>query len=490
MGDCAILTAMRDSSRGPGQDRGLRSLSERVVTGVLPTDPPPSVLDLELLLSVETGPTPRRWVEASARTLEAILIARCHLDDVESALQLVDTHFAEGRLRVPGSLHPATRSTLLAAASEVYSAAGQPRRAGLYAASAVAHAATAPTRYRAHAVRALAYALNGEYDAAGRAIERCHELMIEAGWSRVYRDYALILAEVLYASAVLDAPALARLSEELQATAPADPFWQYTARAADAMRALITRDYMSGLALLTTLVGGADALKSHTMVRGFTLGVLADTLLARGEVRRALAVIEGAETPREHALCYGMQRAAAYLALGRDRSALNATDECIATGADHCVRTLVPVLVRRSIAFLRLSNPAAAFASFEEAFGLRVGLGESLAPFIALPCEPLDQLLTMLVERRPDVADAVAAVRTGLAAVPTRVVAATLPALSPREERLALRLRGSSSLPQIAADLQVSLNTVKSQLRSIYAKLEVSGREDAVAVLESQGFFV
>ena len=77
-----------------------------------------------------------------------------------------------------------------------------------------------------------------------------------------------------------------------------------------------------------------------------------------------------------------------------------------------------------------------------------------------------------------------------LALVPTPEHRPPLPALSPREERLALALRGPRSLAQIAEELDVSLNTVKSQLRSIYAKLQVSGRDAAVAVLEAHGFYV
>ncbi|MFJ4159951.1 LuxR C-terminal-related transcriptional regulator [Microbacterium testaceum] len=461
-----------------------------MVRGLLPNERPPSVLDMEALLSVETGPTPRAWIDASARTLEALLVARCHLDDISGAVALIDTHFANGRLRVPGTLHPATRSTLLSAVSEVYSAAGSPRRAGLYAASAVSHAPDAVSSYRAHAVRALAYALNGEVDSAGQSIESCRMLERESGWDPIFRDYSLLLAEILVSSAALNAPALERLAEEMRTTAPVNMFWQYTARTAEAMAALISSDYGKGLALLTTLVGGADALNSHAMVRGFALGVYADTLLARGEVRRALALLQDVPSPSEHALCYGMQRAAAYLALGRDRSVLEATDACIAMGSEHCVRTLAPVLVRRAIASLRLGNNAAALTSFEEAFALCESLGESFTPFIALPTDALHDLLTMLTDQHPSTMSAVARLREGLASVPTREVVESLPSLSPREERLALLLRGALSLPQLAEELNVSVNTVKSQLRSIYTKLDVSGREAAVAVLESQGFFV
>lgn len=481
---------MRKEPPEPGAGEGIRSVTDRVLRGLRPTDPPPAVADMRALLDVGAGPSPRAWADAGARTLEAMLASRARLDDLDGAMSLLDTHFLDGRLRAPGTLSSSTRSTLLAAAAEVCAAAGRPRRAGLYAAAAVASATSPVTRYRAHAVRALAYALNGEYESAGETVARCRELERTAGRAWRFRDYTLLLAEILLASAALDPLALDRLAGELRTTAPDDPFWQYCARSAEAMRALVTHEYVEGMSLLSTLVGGADALNSHAMVRGFTLGVLADTLLARGEVRRALAVLDGIPSPSEHALCYQMQRSAAYLALGRDRSALASTDACIAMGPEHCVRTLVPVLVRRAVAHLRLGNAAAALVTFEEAFFLGESLGGSLTPYIALPQRDLDTLLTTLARHRPSAATAVERLRATLAGVPTRTPRRRLPALSPREERLAMLLRGSRTIRQIADELNVSVNTIKSQLRSIYAKLAVSGREEAVAVLESHGFYV
>ncbi|MBO9627556.1 MAG: hypothetical protein J7484_14445 [Microbacterium sp.] len=54
--------------------------------------------------------------------------------------------------------------------------------------------------------------------------------------------------------------------------------------------------------------------------------------------------------------------------------------------------------------------------------------------------------------------------------------------LSKRELAVLEQLMHTSSIAQIAAANVVSANTVKSQLRSIYRKLGVSNREDAIAV--------
>ena len=49
------------------------------------------------------------------------------------------------------------------------------------------------------------------------------------------------------------------------------------------------------------------------------------------------------------------------------------------------------------------------------------------------------------------------------------------------------RLTGAGSAREIAADLYVSHNTVKTQMRAIYRKLGVATREDAVARARERG---
>ncbi|GAA5136999.1 LuxR C-terminal-related transcriptional regulator [Alloalcanivorax gelatiniphagus] len=59
--------------------------------------------------------------------------------------------------------------------------------------------------------------------------------------------------------------------------------------------------------------------------------------------------------------------------------------------------------------------------------------------------------------------------------------------LTPREEEILARLAGRETLPELAADLYLSINTVKVHLRSLYRKMQVHSRRDAVAKAESLG---
>jgi DNA-binding NarL/FixJ family response regulator len=54
-----------------------------------------------------------------------------------------------------------------------------------------------------------------------------------------------------------------------------------------------------------------------------------------------------------------------------------------------------------------------------------------------------------------------------------------IPLLTPREKDVLLFLAGGKSNQRIAAELNISANTVKTHLRSIYSKLDVSNRTQA-----------
>ncbi|QPE05908.1 helix-turn-helix transcriptional regulator [Microbacterium schleiferi] len=56
-------------------------------------------------------------------------------------------------------------------------------------------------------------------------------------------------------------------------------------------------------------------------------------------------------------------------------------------------------------------------------------------------------------------------------------------ALSPRERAVARELARHESIAALAAALNVSPNTVKSQLRSVYRKLGVTSRAGAIRAL-------
>jgi two-component system nitrate/nitrite response regulator NarL len=61
------------------------------------------------------------------------------------------------------------------------------------------------------------------------------------------------------------------------------------------------------------------------------------------------------------------------------------------------------------------------------------------------------------------------------------------PLLSPREHEVLRRVAGGQSTPAIAAAMHLSISTVKTHLRHLYDKLEVSDRAAAVAAAMRRG---
>lgn len=70
---------------------------------------------------------------------------------------------------------------------------------------------------------------------------------------------------------------------------------------------------------------------------------------------------------------------------------------------------------------------------------------------------------------------------------PTDAVPAPGELLSERERVVLVELQADRSLEQVAQRLWVSRNTVKTQVRSIYRKIGVSTRADAVAWARGTG---
>ena len=170
--------------------------------------------------------------------------------------------------------------------------------------------------------------------------------------------------------------------------------------------------------------------------------------------------------------------------MGRDREVIESTNGCVALHDEHCLRTLTPLLTRRAVAFLRLGSEKRAVQSMESAILLIQRTGGSITPFLMIPLADTDRLLDLVAAHNADLTPTIAMIRRMLPGIAARSTASdVLAALTNTERELAHLLTSSLGLPEIARTRNVSVNTVKSQVRSIYAKLGVSSREDAVEVL-------
>lgn len=214
--------------------------------------------------------------------------------------------------------------------------------------------------------------------------------------------------------------------------------------------------------------------------------------IVRGESWRALALWQGESSTAHHVVCVEGARAVAHLGLGEPRAALRATEACLRSGPRHSRRTFPGMLLVRAVAHTRLGDAQAASLAVDEAVAIaqQVGEGTVLAP-VGVASEELCDLLERCADDRPHLADTARTLASRWRRLPQLPEAApAMPPLTRREHAVAWALRDHATVAGIATAFTVSTNTVKTQLRRLYAKIGVAGKQDALDRLEASGFFV
>nr|WP_243863785.1 LuxR C-terminal-related transcriptional regulator [Brooklawnia cerclae] len=190
----------------------------------------------------------------------------------------------------------------------------------------------------------------------------------------------------------------------------------------------------------------------------------ADLLLAQGRTAEAARVIGSGSVAARPRLV--LSQALLLFQRGRWTS-------LAAFGAAHRSDSRLTAAPRLSLLLLEASAALRLGSSPADAFSRALGIAERhglRAAFGVIPLEDREELAA-LDPRGRDFLD-----------VPFRFVPAARQAdLTERERIVLAELVRSPGAGEIAIALQVSRNTVKTQLRSIYRKLGVSTRSDAIA---------
>lgn len=463
-----------------------------VLRATLPGEPTARPSDFGHMLAA--NPAALGDMSTSERRIAGAAMIRARLNSATSEELLDLTEYeAEVLSRdLSSDLAPRARALCHAELAESYLACGYARRGNAQARTAASYADEADDdacRYRAATLLACSLALNGEFARAQEISSEAESLQRLHNWERNESAVPLVLADMMIAYGHLDAERLESIFMGIAEQTPHGPVWLACEQLATGWFYMLGEHYDQALAVVTSLTGGSDSRSIPRLVTGFALGLQAMAHVHRGEPGRALAVLDGLPAVGDHALCFDLQRSTAYLQLGEPRRALVATDGCIRMGSAHNLRTLPSILLRRAAASLRLGHEVAATRAFAEAFHLMETSG-AFTPLIGLSSGDVDRLLAHLIERQPNLAEAVAAFRARADTRPQSTVPPIAVELTPREIEVAQWLRSDLPLGDIASRLFVSRNTVKSHANSIYRKLGASGREDAVERLEDLGFSV
>jgi len=217
----------------------------------------------------------------------------------------------------------------------------------------------------------------------------------------------------------------------------------------------------------TTLSRGAEGRSSAT--RAALAPIRAVLRLAIGSPEAAGPLLMRDDTPGPHR---HVRLARVELAFGHTGSAFSHLRA--AAGADLSPRAQASAAALEAAVALRISSKQAG-AAVERLAGLLEHTGQRLAVAL-LPAEDAERVRAAL--------DAAGYEHLFAGLEPPRLVLGVESGrlLTDREMHVLRSLTRSGSLPEIAAEQSVSVNTIKTQLKSIYRKLGASNREEAVAI--------
>lgn len=219
------------------------------------------------------------------------------------------------------------------------------------------------------------------------------------------------------------------------------------------------------------------------LLRVIRMGDRTHALLHAGDLARVTVALRDDADPA-HIVCSAALRARASLAIGDAQAAVEEVRSCL-VDEDHPLRSLLYSAAIDAEARVALGDLGSADSAFRLLLREAASTG-ALRVFRTMS----SRALALLVERaaRADLDTAERAVLLVLSTASDQPALATVPiVLSPRERMVLGRLATGESPRVIAQSLHVSLNTVKTQVRSIYRKLGASTRAGAVERARSLG---
>jgi LuxR family maltose regulon positive regulatory protein len=149
---------------------------------------------------------------------------------------------------------------------------------------------------------------------------------------------------------------------------------------------------------------------------------------------------------------------------------------------DIHVRDQLQLLIIKALALQDLGKHKESTASFQRAGALWADTG-NIEPFLLIPREDRATMMESAgIRLEPETESAIRQVR---AIFPDH---AELVQLSPRELEVLRQMQHHDTVSDLATNLSVSVNTVKKQLVSLYAKLDVHDRASAMLRAQRLGF--
>jgi ATP/maltotriose-dependent transcriptional regulator MalT len=206
-------------------------------------------------------------------------------------------------------------------------------------------------------------------------------------------------------------------------------------------------------------------------------------LIDLGEFSAARDSIEALEFDPQHIHCPTLVAARLSLLVGDFDAVLASTEQCGTLGDSHAPRTLAYIDVLRAAAHHALGDASTAAMVLDRALLHAAKIGW-FRPFTVLPHDQLRRMLDTARER-PQPEEALAALEAIYAECSDAID--SIAPLTSRERMILHHIAAGETRQEISSRLQVSPNTVKSQVRSIYRKLGAASRHEAIARASKYG---
>lgn len=314
---------------------------------------------------------------------------------------------------------------------------------------------------------ALNHILNGEIGTARMWLERWEQTRPSEGRLEQMVRVSGLLAHALVALEDLDLDAAADRLRALGEIRDGEELWAY-ALYAHCQYALLAGKPQQGLDRVDRLrpinarwwTADSDA---QTLLGSVVVDL--QCALGRGNAARAALARYSSNHPLPR-----VSRARYALLTGDPETAL--TEAVRVAARDGHPRARLDALLLEAAASARLGNPDAARAAWTRATDLAHDVG-TVRPFALLPAAVAQELDEAGLSRPTDPA-------TDADRVPVFPDRVPVIELSAREQLVLSAMADGKSVAAAAAELFVSPNTVKSQMRSIFKKLDAHTRDEAL----------
>jgi LuxR family maltose regulon positive regulatory protein len=209
----------------------------------------------------------------------------------------------------------------------------------------------------------------------------------------------------------------------------------------------------------------------------------ASVLMHLDQGPEAWAILRELPSYEHHILCPARVAAQLRLRHGDLKGAAEALEGCEEIAADHSQRTLVDVRMLRAAIEFERGNLAPSDVAFDRALVAMARSG-SRAPLRLIPPGTLAAVAERAMGRAHS--GEVARILSRIAEA-TEGQARAIEPLSHRELLVLAEVEKGATVADIAAALFISPNTVKTHLRRLYRKLDVTTRADAIRKAKSLG---